>query len=277
MPDQKSTKIAVIGAGHMGASLIGGLVADGYQPQNICATSRDEDHLSVLAKRFGVQTQTDNTAAIKLANAVLFAVTPPIMKGVALECADAINEVQPLLLSVVTGVTSNQFKTWLNGYDKLVRTMPNMPALVRSGATALYATSAVEQHERDTAESIMRAVGLTVWVSKESDLNAVTAHSGSGPAYFFELMAAMSQAAVELGLSEHEARLLAIQTCLGAARLALETERGFDDLIQSVRVKGGTTEAALSVFDGASFRATVKKALTAARDRAVELSNEGQD
>ena len=275
MPDLKQANITIIGAGHMGGSLIGGLIADGYDPQMICAAAPHGDHLSMLAKRFGIRTASDNQEAIQGADIVLFAVTPAMMKTVAEECNDAINQAQPLLMSVVAGVTTTQFKGWLNGYDKLVRTMPNMPALVGSGATALFGTTEVDQAERDSAESIMRAVGLTVWVTDETMLDTVTAHSGSGPAYFFEFMAAMSGAAVELGLSKEDARLLAIQTALGAARLALETEREFDDLIQSVRVPGGTTEAALNVFDDAQLRTIVKKAMTVARDRAIELSKEG--
>ena len=266
--------ILFIGGGNMATSLIGGLIADGCEPGRLRISEPDAQRLNVLQERFGVQTTTDNADASASADVVVLAVKPQTLPAVAMEISSAVQSHQPLVISIAAGIRTDAINRWLGGDVALVRGMPNTPALVQSGATGLFATPTVSTAQRELAESILRAVGLTLWVDNEDLLDAVTAVSGSGPAYFFLFMEAMQAAGTELGLSPADARLLTLQTAFGAARMALESEDPPAVLRARVTSPGGTTERALEVFESEHLRAIMQRALTAARDRSIELSQQ---
>lgn len=263
--------IAFIGAGNMAGSLINGLISDGYDAQRILAADPNNAALAVLARRTGVRTTVDNAEAAA-ADVVVLAVKPQTLQGVAREIAPVVQRRRPLLISIAAGIREDALQGWLGGGVALVRTMPNTPAMIGAGATVLHAGPEVTEAQRDSAESILRSVGLTRWVEDEGLLDAVTALSGSGPAYFFLVMEAMEQAAVDLGLPTETARLLTLQTALGAARMAIESEEEPATLRRRVTSPGGTTERAVAVFEDGGLRELFGRALTAARDRSVELS-----
>ncbi len=258
----------------MASSLIAGLITDGWDPARIRVADTDEQQLERLADRFSVTTTTDNDRAIDHADVILLAVKPQNMKAVTLELAATVARQHPLVISIAAGITETALRAWLGDDTAIVRTMPNTPAMVNSGATALYANPAVDDEQRSIAESILRAVGLAIWIDDESLMDAVTALSGSGPAYFFLFMEAMQSAGCELGLPEKAARLLALQTAFGAAKMALESTEDIASLRQRVTSPGGTTEQAINTFQQGDLNALVSKALQAAARRSRELANE---
>lgn len=267
----KDTTLAFIGAGNMARSLIGGLIADGFDPKKIWATNPNAEKLSKLQQQFGIQVTTDNKAGAEKAGVLIFSVKPSQMKTVAEEIATVVQKNKPLVISVATSITEKSLREWFECKTSIVRCMPNMPALIRSGATALFANAEVKEEQKSLAESIMRAVGVTVWLNDEAQLDAVTALSGSGPAYFFRVMQSMEQAAERLGLPSEVSHLLTLQTALGAARIALESEESIIFLKQRVTSPGGTTERALQVLDEGNIDKLFYDALKAAEERAKEL------
>ena len=266
--------LSFIGGGNMARSLIGGLVADGWPADRIHVTDPNPDPLAHLAQRFGVSTGGDNGAAVAKADIVVLAVKPQVMRTVAGDIASAVQARRPLVISIAAGIRSADLDRWLGGNTSIVRCMPNTPALVQSGATALFANARVDVEQRNLAESILRAVGLTLWLDDEQLMDAVTALSGSGPAYFFLIMEALQAAGMQLGLPEQTARLLALQTAFGAAKMALESDEDAAILRQRVTSPGGTTERALQVFEQGDLRGLIARALTAARDRSRELADQ---
>jgi pyrroline-5-carboxylate reductase len=274
MSEMKQQTLGFIGAGNMAGSLIGGLISDRYPPQNIWVSDVDEAKLKDLNHRFGVHTSTDNKSVAECAQVLVLAVKPQILQSVAAELAVTIRECAPVLVSIAAGITEAALDRWVGGGAAIVRCMPNTPALVKTGATALHANERATAEQRNQAEAIMRSVGLTVWVDREPLLDVVTALSGSGPAYFFLLMEAMEDAAVELGLDRATARLLAQQTALGAGRIAIESEEPPAELRRRVTSPGGTTEKAIAAFERGGLRALVREAVGAAARRATELSEQ---
>ena len=202
---------------------------------------------------------------------LVLAVKPQVMQAVCAGLRAALGDRQPLIISIAAGVTVNNLKSWL-GDLPVVRCMPNTPALVQAGATGLYADPTVSAEQKELAGQILASVGLTFWFDEESALDAVTAVSGSGPAYFFLMMESMIEAGRKLGLDDHTARQLVLQTAWGAAQLAITSESGPDVLRQQVTSPGGTTAAALDVFENGGFRVLVDSALAAARRRSEELA-----
>ena len=268
----KTNNITFIGGGNMATSLIGGLIADGYDAKRLTVSDPDSDKLSRLAARYGIHTTNDNDLAVESADVVVLAVKPQIIKGVATDLAPIIREKQPLVISIAAGVQENALHRWLGKGVALVRSMPNTPAMIQAGATGLHAGKGVSKEQKSLAESILRAVGITCWVDEESLMDVVTAVSGSGPAYFFLIMEAMEDAARDMGLDEDTARLLTLQTALGAARMAMESNDPPGILRSKVTSPGGTTEKALARFEQGNLRGLFRDALTAARDRSEELS-----
>ena len=266
--------LAFIGAGNMASSLISGLIADGYPPEKIRISDPQAALSRNLGERYGVVVCADNHAAIVSAAVVVLAVKPQVMRVVLEELADSLNRAQPLLLSIAAGISCHSIQSWSGGLKAIVRSMPNTPAMVQSGATGLFATQAVNARQREIAESVLRSVGITVWVQEESLIDAVTALSGSGPAYFFLLMEAMTEAGIELGLDRDTASLLSQQTALGAGRIAIESSEDPSELRRRVTSPGGTTERAIATFEAGGFRALVISAMKAAKDRAEVLSRE---
>ncbi len=269
-----SENIGFVGGGNMAASLMSGLIASGHSPQKIWVSDLDETKLQSLNSNLEVNITTDNNDVVKHCDVVVLSVKPQVLHSVATNISDCLQEHDRLVISIAAGINQQTLAKWLGENIAIVRCMPNTPALVQTGATALHANSKVLDEHRDFAENILRSVGITVWVGAESELDAVTAVSGSGPAYFFLLMESMQKAALELGLSEEVASLLVQQTALGAAKIALESPDSPGQLRANVTSPGGTTQRAIEVFQQGGFEALVIKALKAARDRSIEMSKE---
>ena len=274
----KQATLAFIGGGNMARSLIGGLISDGFDGQAIRVADPSTDTLQNLAASYSVKTFTHNVAAIADADVVILAVKPQQLQQV---CRELASHWRPdtLLVSIAAGIRLDDIKRWISHTEaSIVRAMPNTPSLVKAGATALCANECVDQQQRELAESILRAVGIALWVSDEMQMDAVTALSGSGPAYVFLVIEAMQSAGMTLGLPEETARLLALETAFGAAKMALESNESACVLRQRVTSPGGTTERALSEFEQGDLRGLFNKALTAAAQRADELAKQlGQD
>ncbi|WP_090205205.1 pyrroline-5-carboxylate reductase [Ectothiorhodospira magna] len=271
--------IAFIGAGNMARSLIGGLVADGWDPCALWAADPNEDQRSLVSQQWPkVHVTPTNEEAIAHCEVLVLAVKPQVMAQVARPLAAQVQARKPLVVSIAAGVPSEAIERWLGGDLAVVRGMPNTPALVGSGATGLVANARVNEQQRDLAESLMRAVGMTVWLTDETQIDAVTALSGSGPAYLFLFIEALEDAGTQLGLPRETARLLALQTAFGAARLALESDEDAATLRARVTSRGGTTEQALAVLEAGGLRDLMQQALTAARNRSHALADQlGRD
>lgn len=262
-----------IGAGNMARSLIGGLLADGWPIDCLRVTDPNPEQLEITRQSLGPLFGTsDNRQAVEGADVVLIAVKPQQVHTVATDIASVLSQPTPLIISIAAGIRSRDLARWLGGAAPVVRCMPNTPALVRSGATGLFAGPDVSDPQREVAERILRSVGLTLWVEDEDLLNTITAVSGSGPAYFLYVMEAIELAAIRHGLSPDAARLLTLETALGAAKLALESDEGPATLRERVTSKGGTTESALAQLS--ELPATFESAISAAAARARELENE---
>lgn len=268
----KNVTLTFIGGGNMASSLIGGLVADNFDPEQIRVAEPIEELRKNLTTRFGVHTSENNLEMVADADVVVLAVKPQQLKAVAEELAPAIRNSGSLVVSIAAGIRSEAIENWLGGNTPVVRTMPNTPALVQSGATALFANNHVSEEQRDLAESILRAAGLTLWLEDESLMDAVTALSGSGPAYFFRIMEAIESAGTSLGLSPEISRLLTLQTAFGAAKMALESSEPVSTLRERVTSPGGTTEQGLQVLDKHHIDRIFTEVLTAARERSEELA-----
>jgi len=266
--------IGFIGGGNMATSLICGLIAGGYNKKRIWVSDPETEKIAQLGKTFGVNTTKINPEVVEKAQILVLAVKPQNLHAVTTDISNTIQKLKPLIVSIVAGIRENDLERWCGGSISLVRCMPNTAALVSAGAIGLHANSKVTQQQRDIAESIMRSVGLTVWLKSEALLDTVTALSGSGPAYFFLLMEAIELAALELGLDQETARLLTQQTAYGAAKLSLEVDESPAELRRKVTSPGGTTEHAIEVFELGALRQLVKNALKAAKKRSIELSNE---
>jgi pyrroline-5-carboxylate reductase len=265
-------KLAFIGGGNMGRALIGGLLQRNTKPEQIAVCDAYEPTRAALGKDFAVITTPDNAKAIDGASVVVLAVKPQDAGNVLTPLVPIFQRNRPVLVSVCAGLRISSLESWCGGNIPVVRSMPNRPALVGAGATGLFAGPNADASHRAKAESIMRAVGEVVWVPTEDALDVVTALSGSGPAYFFLLAELMMQAGKELGLDEDAARRLAVATLHGAGTLAQSSDGDLARLRKEVTSKGGTTEAALRVFDAADLRTIVARALDAATRRGRELA-----
>jgi len=268
------TILSFIGGGNMAGSLIAGLIADGWNPASIRVSDTDTRQLARLSQRFPIETSCDNAQAVAGADVLVLAVKPQVLEGVAHTIASSVSRVNPLVISIAAGIPEAALRQWLGDKTAIVRCMPNTPAMVQSGATGMYANPLVTDEQRSIAESILRAVGIVVWVDDEAMMDAVTALSGSGPAYIFLFIEALQASARELGLAEETAYLLALQTVFGAAKMALESQEDAATLRQRVTSPGGTTERAINTFQEGGFEKLVSKALYAAAERSRELAKE---
>jgi pyrroline-5-carboxylate reductase len=265
--------LAFIGGGNMAAALIGGLRERGV-PQDRIIVADPSAATRAKAQALGVRATGDNHAAVRDADVVILAVKPQILRAVALDLAPVIAGVKPLLISVAAGITTAALAQWFGAQARIVRAMPNRPALHGVGATGLYAPTSLTAVDFSTAENILEAVGATVWVAQESQMDTVTALSGSGPAYFFAFMEALEAAARAHGLPHDVALKLTLETAYGAARMARNSSDSLAELRMSVTSKGGTTAAALAVLAGADLDAIVARAVAAAAHRSAELAAE---
>lgn len=270
----KHLKIGFIGAGNMARSIIGGLIEQGVPASNLRASDPSEECLQQLALLGPVVTSVENREAVQGSDVVVLAVKPQVMNAVTSDIREAVDAQGALVISIAAGITLSSLEAGLGTGTPIVRCMPNTPALLRSGATALYANSAAAAEQRELAEAILAAVGSVCWVEEESMLDAVTALSGSGPAYFFLFMEAMSAAGEQLGLDAETSRSLAIQTGLGACQMAAEGEVELEELRRRVTSPGGTTAAALQSFEEADLRGTIESAMRAAAARAAEMARD---
>ncbi|OYQ11788.1 pyrroline-5-carboxylate reductase [Pseudomonas mandelii] len=266
------TRIAFIGAGNMAASLIGGLRAKGLDAAQIRASDPGAETRAKVQAEHGVEVFADNADAIQDADVVVLAVKPQAMKAV---CESLRPSLQPhqLVVSIAAGITCASMNNWL-GAQPIVRCMPNTPALLRQGVSGLYATAEVNAEQRQHAEELLSAVGIALWLDEEQQLDAVTAVSGSGPAYFFLLIEAMTAAGVKLGLPADIAAQLTVQTALGAAHMAVASDVDAAELRRRVTSPAGTTEAAIKSFQAGGFEALVEKALGAAAHRSAEMAEQ---
>ena len=270
--------IGFIGAGNMASALVGGLRAQGWPANRLWLSDRSEEQLNAHAAH-GLRTTTDNAELLEKADVVVLAVKPQVMASVLKPLAKQAQARRPLIISIAAGIPIDALARWLGaaaGSDALpiVRAMPNTPSLVQAGATGLFASSAVTTDAKNLAERVMGAVGMTLWVEQEDLIDAVTAVSGSGPAYFFHVMEAMIAAGVKLGLDEQDARALTLQTALGAAQMAITSDVGPAELRKRVTSPGGTTERALRVFNEADLVSIFEAALKACANRGTELALE---
>ena len=265
-------RIAFIGAGNMASSLIGGLLAKGLDAAQIRASDPGAETRARVSAEHGIELFADNAQALQDADVIVIAVKPQVMKAV---CQDLRAHLEPhqLLISIAAGITCTSLQNWL-GNQPLVRCMPNTPALLGKGVSGLFATAAVTAEQRQQAEDLLSAVGIAVWVDTEAQIDAVTAVSGSGPAYFFLLIEAMADAGVKLGLPREVAKQLAEQTALGAAHMAVASDVDAAELRRRVTSPAGTTEAAIKSFQADGFAASVEKALSAAAHRSAEMAEQ---
>lgn len=265
--------ITFIGAGNMTSSLVAGLIQDNTTHTIRISDPNESQTESIKSLHERVSVYNQNNDAIKNSDVVVLAVKPQIMRIVCEEIASQISAKKPLVISIAAGITIVKLKQWLTSETiPIVRCMPNTPALVQAGMTGLYANKYVNAEQYDLSENIMQAVGETLWLENESKIDAVTAVSGSGPAYYFLVMEAMQKTAEEMGLSVDQARQLVLQTALGAAKLAKESTDDAAILRQRVTSKGGTTEAAINKLLEDGLPESFKQALLAAESRSKELS-----
>lgn len=268
--------IAFIGGGNMARSLIGGLLQKAGSEHTIHVAEPNAEQRDALQRDFSIAAFADNSAAVAAADVVVLAVKPDIVPAVCAELA-TVDLQQALIISIAAGIRSDQIARWLKQDAAIVRVMPNTPALVGFGANGLYANQRVSNDQKTLATSILETCGICEWVDTEDAINTVTALSGSGPAYFFLMVEAMEEAAIQNGLSAETARHLAIQTCLGAGNMLSRSKETPATLRQRVTSPNGTTQAALESFAASDFRKTVAKAMHAARERAVQLAAENDN
>jgi pyrroline-5-carboxylate reductase len=266
------TRIAFIGAGNMAASLIGGLRAKGLDAAQIRASDPGEQTRARVSAEHGIEVFADNADAIQGVDVIVLAVKPQAMKAVCEAIRPSLAPNQ-LVVSIAAGITCASMNNWL-GAQPIVRCMPNTPALLRQGVSGLFATSEVSAEQRQQAEELLSAVGIALWLNEEQQLDAVTAVSGSGPAYFFLLIEAMTAAGVKLGLPADIAAQLTVQTALGAAHMAVASDVDAAELRRRVTSPAGTSEAAIKSFQAGGFEALVEKALGAAAHRSAEMAEQ---
>lgn len=270
-----SQKITFIGGGNMANALVGGLVKQGITAGNITVTDLNISNLDALEKTYGINTSQDNLSAATHADIIVLAVKPQVMETVLKPLQPVLLKNRPLIISIAAGINLHSLATWGGANDlPIVRCMPNTPSLMGLGASGLYASPAVSQAQKDSAQKILNAVGIALWVNTEAEIDAVTAVSGSGPAYYFLLMEAMVAAGQQLGLSESVARQLTLQTALGAATMASKSSDSPAELRRKVTSPNGTTEQAIKTFEAGDFAGLVNDALRAASDRSLSLSKE---
>lgn len=269
---QAETTIGFVGAGNMAAALIGGLIKRGRKPERVFAFDPDTTKTDALQARFSIRVAADNAELLRDCDVVVLAVKPQVMRKVLAPLAAAVPAMPPLIVSIAAGIRIASIEKWLGRSLAVVRVMPNTPSLVGTGASGLYANELASEDQRETAEALMRAVGIAEWVEDERQLDTVTGLSGSGPAYFMLFMQAMVEGAVERGLARDTALALAIQTCRGAAELAGESKESLEQLRINVTSPGGTTERGLETMRAAGIERIIGSAVKAAADRGDELA-----
>jgi pyrroline-5-carboxylate reductase len=268
-------KVGFIGGGNMARAIAGGLLRGGMHATDIFIAEPLPDQCERLRQEFyGTMVSDSNHAVANIAEVLLFAVKPQILRSVCEDLAPTVQEKKPLIMSIAAGPRSGDIENWLGGNLRVIRVMPNQPALIDQGISALYANAHTDSQGRDLGEKIMSAVGQAVWLDDESKMDAVTAVSGTGPAYFYLLIDVLIDMGVEMGLKPDTARTLAVQTARGATSLAAAETESMAAMIERVRSPGGTTTAAFKVLDDSGVRGIFARAIVAAAERAAALANE---
>ncbi|MHB9119057.1 MAG: pyrroline-5-carboxylate reductase [Burkholderiales bacterium] len=265
-------KIAFIGGGNMAGAIIGGLIRQGFKPDGIRVAEISAENRDKLGRRHGIACHEDMAPCVAGSDVVVLAVKPQQLPSVAQELAPRL--VDQLVISIAAGVRATDLSRWLGGYPRIVRAMPNTPAMVQSGVSGLYALPGLDAALKNQAQTILDAVGKTVWLEREEQMDAITAVSGSGPAYVFYFLQAMQEAATELGFDSETGKTLALETLVGAGRLAAGSPEDFATLRANVTSKGGTTERAIATMEAAEVRANIVKGIHAASARSAELGDE---
>ena len=272
--------IGFIGAGNMASALAGGMIANGINAQSIMLSDINDSQLLQLKNELGVQTTTNNKTLIEKNRIIVLALKPQVMQQVMAPLASAFQKSQPLIISIAAGITVDSLETWTskglstNEGLPIIRCMPNTPALVKCGASGLFANEKVNDEQKKQAQSILEAVGIVRWLDAEKQIDAVTALSGSGPAYYFLMIESMIAAGIEQGLSKEVATALTLQTALGSSKMASISDVDIGELRKRVTSPKGTTEAAINNFLNNAFKNNVKSAMDAAYHRSIELSKE---
>ena len=269
---KNNLKIAFIGGGNMALALINGLLPGLASPEQIHVVDVNQAALTRLESEFAVRTSLSIDVQLEAVDVIILAVKPQQMRDAVAALANHLNG--QLLISIAAGIRASDISRWLSNYDKIVRVMPNTPALISKGITGLFALPGVTEPQKDLADAILRAVGATSWVAEERLIDVVTAVSGSGPAYVFYFIEALQQAAAELGLTAEQATQFAVATFEGAAQLAMHSSDSVTVLRERVTSKGGTTYAALTTLDELNVKPAIIAAIKAAASRATELGAE---
>lgn len=266
-------KVGFIGGGNMARALAGGLISSGYPGEDLLIAEPSEARRKEIAPDLpGVTISSDNDGIAGQVDCLVLAVKPQVMKDVCIALADTVQDRRPLLISVAAGIQSRDIENWLGGELAVVRVMPNQPALLLKGASGLFANDRTTKEQRDRATEIVSAVGSVVHVKSEDMIDAVTAVSGSGPAYFYLLIDMLIEAAKRFGLDSQAAHKLVMDTAQGSTALAAASDDSMESMIRQVRSPGGTTAAAFEVFDREGFRESFARAVEAACNRSRELA-----
>ena len=260
----------------MASCLIGGMLANGIGKDEITVAEPNAAARQTLADLHGISTTEDNLSAAASAEVIVLAVKPQVMSAVATHLATALKH-NTVVISIAAGIPISALENWLGTDVTLIRAMPNTPAMVQAGATGLYANRPLNSEEKKPIETIFDAVGYTCWVTEEKLIDAVTAVSGSGPAYFFLVYESMQKVGQELGLDATVVAELTLHTALGAARLALASDKTASELRQQVTSPGGTTQAAIECFQAAGIEDIFREAMISAVQRAEQMSNDFSD
>jgi pyrroline-5-carboxylate reductase len=267
------TKVGLIGGGNMARAIGGGLLRGGMHATDLMISEPNPEQCDFLRKElYGALVTDNNKTVAAAAETLLFAVKPQILKAVCEDLASVVQESKPLIMSIAAGPKIDDIDSWLGGGLSVVRVMPNQPALIDQGISALIANERTSAAGRDMAEKIMSAVGHVVWLDSEGKMDAVTAVSGTGPSYFYLLIDVMIESAIKYGIDEETARTLAVETARGATSLAATETESMSSLIERVRSPGGTTTAAFDCLDAADVRGILAAAIDAAEKRAAELA-----
>lgn len=265
--------IGIIGGGNMGNCLVGGLIQQEYPIKSIILADHHESHCQQIAQRWGIFTSTNNAEIARKADLLILAVKPPGIHAVITPIAAILQEKNPLVVSIAAGITLTQLSRWMGRESiPVVRAMPNMPALIGQGMTALIANKFVTPEQHQQVSLLFEAVGHILWIEQENWMNIITALSGSGPAYFYYLMENLILGATQLGLPEPIARQLTFATAMGSAYVVESSTESLTTLRAAVTSKGGTTEQALNVLEDGQWASLIQKALTKATQHSQTLS-----
>lgn len=270
-------RVLFIGGGNMTQAIVSGLVTNGHLPKALTALDRNSEKRALLSTQYHINVAEQLTPELFDCDLIVLSIKPQSAKEACLQLQPFLKTRKPLILSVMAGLTISALHSWLGEILPIVRAMPNTPALVKAGATGLFASASVTAEQKMRIEFLIASIGIAAWVEQENQIDIITALSGSGPAYFFLMIEAMQTAAIQLGLPKEIAQRFAVQTAYGASKLASESQESVSTLRARVTSKGGTTEAAITTFQKRDFSIIVETAMRAAKNKANELSSKMQE